>query len=123
MKKEINVADLVASIADEKADKQALKKTAGLASLKARMSGGEISKTAEDAQHVADGVADEIGKDTLSLSAQLEKVAQDMEGAETTDDIIKIASALDNSDLAHISTIASKMADVVFADLQNKLEN
>jgi hypothetical protein len=122
MKKDINVADLVASIADENADKQALKKTAGLASLKARMSGSDISKTAEDAQFVADAVAGEIGKETLSLSAQLEKVAQEMENAETTDDIIKIASELENSDLAHISTIASKMADVVFADLQNKLE-
>ena len=86
------------------------------------MGGSEISKTAEDAQHVADGVASEIGMSTLPLSDQLEKVAAEMENAKTTDDIIKIASALDNSDLAHISTIASKITDVVMADLQNKLD-
>ncbi len=123
MIKDLNVADLVASITDEQKEKKALSKTAGTTSLKARMSGSEISKTAEDAQRVANGVAAEIGVDKLSLSQQLEKVASTMESAKTTEDIIKIASDLDNSDLAHISTIATKMADVVWADLNNKLTN
>jgi len=122
MKKDINVADLVASVTDEQNEKKALNKTAGLASLKERMSGGTLSKHAEDAKVVADAVADEIGVNSLSLSQQLEKVASEMEGANSVEDIIKIASSLDNSDLAHISTISAKMADVVFADLQNKLE-
>ena len=123
MKKELNVADLVASVTKETEEKKMIKKTAGLPSLKSRMSGSEISKTAEDARNVADGIASEIGVDSLPLSEQLEKVASEMEGAKTTEDILKIASALDNSDLAHISTIASKITDVVMADLANKLDS
>lgn len=86
------------------------------------MKGSNLSKTAEDAKIVADNVAKEIGVDNISLSSQLEKVASDMENAETTEDIVKIASSLGNSDLAFISTVASKLADVVIADISNKLE-
>jgi hypothetical protein len=122
---ELNVADLVASVKNEVEEKKIMQKTAGLtglASLSQRMAGGEISKEAEDANFVAAKVAEEIGVENLPLSQKLEKVAADMEGASTTEEIIKIASDLDNSDLAHISTIASKLADVVWADLQNKID-
>jgi len=123
MKNELNVADIVASVTEEAENKKALKKTASLVSLKERISGSNLSKTAEDAKQIADNVASEIGRETLPLSEQLEKVAAEMEEADTTEDIVKIASSLENSDLAHLSTIATKMADVVFADLQNKLSN
>jgi len=123
MKKELNVADLVASITQEAEEKKALKKTAGLVSLKEKIRGSNLSKTAEDAKRVADGVASEIGRKTLPLSEQLEKVAAEMEKAETTEDIIKIAASLENSDLAYISSIATKLADVVIADIENKLSD
>lgn len=121
MKNEINVADIIASVTQEADQKKALHKTAGHISLRDRISGSNLSKTAEEAKYVADNIAAEIGKETLTLSAQLEKVAEEMENAETTEDIIKIAASLDNSDFAHLSTMAKKIADVVFADLQNKL--
>jgi hypothetical protein len=121
MNNDINVADLVASITEEASVKKGLEKTAGMASLKSRLTGSQISKTAEDAQIVADTIAAEVGIETLTLSQQLEKTASEMEKASSTDEIIKIASDLNNSDLAHISTIASKLADVVYADLQNKV--
>lgn len=117
----LNVADLVASIKQETADKNSLKKTASEPSMASRMSGSQISKQAEDANTVAAAVAKEIGMESNSLSEELEKVAGLMSEASTTEDIIKIASSLDNSDLAHLSTIASKLSDVVYADLQNRI--
>ena len=122
MKNNLNVADLIASVEQENENKKSLLKTAGLGSLVEKMKGSNLSKTAEDAKIVADNVAKEIGVDNISLSSQLEKVASDMENAETTEDIVKIASSLGNSDLAFISTVASKLADVVIADISNKLE-
>jgi len=122
MKNEINVSDLVSSIAEEKAQKSALSKTAGLKSLRERLSGDHLSKTAEDANIVASEIAGEIGAEGLSMSNMLEKIATDMENADTTDDIIKIAKELGNSDFEHLSTIATKLADVVIADIQNKID-
>ena len=119
MKENINVSDLVASITEETNKKSALQKVASLTS---KMKGSELSKHAEDAKAVAESVSAEIGMSSSPISMQLEKVASEMESASTVEEIIKIAESLDNSDLAHLSTIASKLADVVIADIQNKTQ-
>ena len=120
--KDFNISDLVASVKAEAEEAKDIEKTASLRGFAKRISGEGFSKEAQEAQSVATTVAQEIGQESLSLSVQLEKVASEMEEAETIGDIVKIASDLGNSDLAHISTIASKLADVVYADLQNKFE-
>jgi hypothetical protein len=120
MNKTLNISGLIDSIANENEQKVVQAKTSGLTKIASRLKGDFIDQTADDLTKVAEEIAEDMGVESLPLSKELEKVASEMEAAESTDEIIKIAESLGNSDLAYISKIASSLADAIVEDLENR---
>ena len=90
-------------------------------SISSRLKGSFIDPDSASLSKVAEEIEEELGVESLPLSRELEKVAGEMESAGSTDEIIKIAESLGNSDLAYISKIASSLADAIVADIENRL--
>jgi hypothetical protein len=116
----ISVASILESVKAE-GKKIEMEKTASSKSLVNMVSGASVSKQAEEANSVAAKVADEVGVESISLSADLEKFASEIDGAETSSDIIKIAEDVGNSDLANLSKVASKITGVIFEEIESRL--
>ena len=123
MSTKVDISGIVASIANEKEAQSTKRKTLGLTKTASRLKGEFLDSEAVELKKVAEEIAGEIGIEALPMSQQLEKVASEMEAAESTEEIIKIAQSLGNSDLAYISKIASSLADAIHEDLSNRLEH
>jgi hypothetical protein len=121
MNKTLNISGLIDSIANENEQKAVQSKTIGITKIASRLKGEFVDKTADDLTKVAEEIAEDMGVESLPLSKELEKVASEMEAASSTDEIIKIAKSLGNSDLSYISKIASSLADAIVEDLEHRL--
>jgi len=111
----VNVGSIVESIKKEGGDAtpEEIQKTA---SVSENLGGRE----ATDLEKMASDLSEEVGFD-VSISSEFEKVASDMSGAESVEDIIKIAQESGNEDLANIAKIASAFADVVVSRVEDSL--
>jgi regulatory protein YycI of two-component signal transduction system YycFG len=120
MSNNISVESILESVKAE-GKKIEMEKTASTKSLVNMVSGGTVSEQAEEANIVAAKVAEEVGVESISLSDDLEKFASEIDKAETSSDIIKIAEDVGNSDLANLSKVASKITGVIFEELESRL--
>jgi DNA-binding transcriptional regulator GbsR (MarR family) len=121
MNGKLDIESILASVRAEHEAKEIDKKKDGLTKIAKKISGDYVTKEAEEAQEVAKGVEDDIGRD-LELSQELEKIASEMSDAESTEDIVKIAEKYGNSDIGNLAVLARSIADVVVEDIQSRLD-
>ena len=117
--KKIDINGLISDIKAEGGQSKKEKMTK-VASVVEAMKGASMSDTEKEARAAAEAIEREVGKN-LDITTTLEKMAEEMEKAESVDDIVKIASEVGGSEFAYLNKIASAIADVVVADIEKRL--
>ena len=114
---EKNIEELVASVKQEQRESGV--EPSGLVPKTSLGRVPSMVKEASAAQDISDAIAEDIGVN-FEVSKKIEKIATEMSGANTVDDIIKIASESGNNDLLNLKTIATSLASVVVADIESR---
>jgi len=117
-----DISGIVGQIKEELTAKEIEKKASVLGGMTEKVAGKSLEKTASEANSTAVELEAETGR-KLELSSELEKIASDMEHAESVDEIIKIAEEYGNSDIGNLAVLARSIADVVVEDISERLSD
>jgi len=118
--KNIGISDLVASVKQEVENKEPIEKVASVSQV---MSGnGFVGKTESELNRIQKDFAKEIGSENVELTPKLQKIASEMEEAETVDDIVKIAEEFGGSEFGDLGKIASIITDIVISEIEDKIK-